>query len=46
LLDPLTLLAGGNYVIAGRNVGQSTTVYAGLAWIFHFAKQKSVNEKK
>jgi hypothetical protein len=45
-LDPLTVLAGGNYVIAGRNVGQSTTVYAGLAWIFHFAKQRPATDKK
>jgi hypothetical protein len=46
LLKPLTVLAGGNYVIAGRNMGQSTTVYAGLAWIFHFAKQKPASDKK
>ncbi|HSR39884.1 MAG TPA: hypothetical protein VLL95_13300 [Phnomibacter sp.] len=46
LLKPLTVLAGGNYVVAGRNVGQSTTVYAGLAWIFHFAKQKPAADKK
>lgn len=43
-LKPLTVLAGGNYTIAGRNMGQSTTLYAGLAWIFQFGKNN--NTKK
>lgn len=34
----LSLLAGGNYTIAGRNVGQSTAFYGGVLYIFHFNK--------
>jgi hypothetical protein len=38
----LELTAGGNYVIAGRNVGQATTVNGGIFYIFDF----SGNRKK
>lgn len=40
LVKPLTLLAGAQYSVAGRNVGQSTMIYAGIAWIFQFGKNK------
>lgn len=32
------LLAGGNYVLAGRNVGQSQTLYGGLFYLFNLSK--------
>jgi len=31
-----SFVAGGNYVVAGRNVGQSTTVYGGVFYIIDF----------
>lgn len=43
-LKGLSLFAGGNYVVAGRNVGQSTTIYGGLAWLFHFAKKEKTTK--
>lgn len=46
LLKPLTVFAGGNYVVAGRNMGQSFTAYGGLAWIFHFARKAKPAEHK
>jgi hypothetical protein len=33
----LSFIGGGNYVVAGRNVGQSTMVNAGVFYIFDFA---------
>ncbi len=44
-IRPLTLLGGGNYVVSGRNMGQSYTLYAGMAWIFHFAKGHDSKKK-
>ncbi len=35
----LELTAGGNYVLAGRNVGQSTTLFGGVLYVFDFAKK-------
>ncbi len=35
----LELTAGGNYVLAGRNVGQSTTVFGGFLYILDFSKK-------
>jgi hypothetical protein len=34
----LMFRAWGNYTVAGRNVGQSTTVTAGFMYAFHFSK--------
>jgi hypothetical protein len=34
----LSLMGGGNYMVAGRNVGQSTSVYGGILYIFRFNK--------
>ena len=39
-LPGLSLIAGGNYTISGRNVGQSTTVYGGVFYVLDFAKKK------
>ncbi len=33
------LTAGGNYVVAGRNVGQSTAIFGGVAYLFNFSKK-------
>jgi hypothetical protein len=33
------LTAGGNYVLHGRNVGQSSTVFGGVLYIFDFSKK-------
>lgn len=38
-LPQLSLLAGGSYTIAGRNVGQSKSVNAGAFYAFYFGKQ-------
>jgi hypothetical protein len=35
----LSLLAGGNYTVAGRNMGQSTTFNAGAFYAFYFSKR-------
>jgi hypothetical protein len=36
----LSIIASGNYVIAGRNVGQAATVSGGLFYILDFNKKK------
>ena len=41
----LSLVGGGNYVIAGRNVGQATTFYGSVFYIIDFSpKTKSTNQ--
>ena len=35
----LELTAGGNYVVSGRNVGQSTNLFAGIYYILDFSKK-------
>jgi len=45
----LSLIASGNYVVAGRNVGQATTVEGGIFYIINFskkAKKASLESKK
>jgi len=37
-LDNLALRAWGNYTVDGRNVGQSTSIMAGVLYFFHFSK--------
>jgi hypothetical protein len=37
----LSLIGGGNYTIAGRNMGQATSVNGGLFYILNFSKKKS-----
>lgn len=34
------LTAGGNYVVKGRNVGQSTDVFGGILYLFDLSKNK------
>ncbi|MDF2187013.1 hypothetical protein [Paraflavitalea sp. CAU 1676] len=36
-----SLTGGGNYVVAGRNVGQATTVYGGIFYILNFTGKKA-----
>lgn len=36
-LRGLSLIGGGNYTVAGRNMGQATTVYGGIFYILDFA---------
>lgn len=36
----LSIIAGGNYVVAGRNVGQSTTIYGGIFYALDFNKKQ------
>lgn len=36
----LELTAGSNYVLTGRNVGQATTIYGGVLYLFNFSKNK------
>ena len=36
----LSLIATGNYVVSGRNMGQATTISGGMFYIFDFSKKK------
>lgn len=40
----VTLTAGANYTVAGRNMGQATTVSAGAFYIFNFGKKQEVTK--
>jgi len=40
-LTGLELTAGGNYVLAGRNVGQSTNFFAAVQYVFDLSKKKA-----
>jgi hypothetical protein len=42
-LQALTLTAGGDYVVAGRNVGQSKTLWGGLFYIINFNRKQPTN---
>jgi hypothetical protein len=35
----LELTGGGNYVLKGRNVGQATTLFGGVLYVFDFSKK-------
>lgn len=35
----VTITAGGNHTVAGRNMGQATSFYGGLFYIFQFGKK-------
>ena len=39
----LSLIATGNYVVAGRNMGQATTISGGMFYILDFTKKKPVS---
>lgn len=38
-LPGLSVMAGGNYVVTGRNVGQSLTINGGLFYVFDFSRK-------
>jgi hypothetical protein len=40
-LDGLALIAGGNYTIDGRNVGQNTNFYGGFFYLMDISKKQS-----
>lgn len=42
----LTLIGGANTTIAGRNVGKSTSIQAGLFYIFNLSAKKTEKSKK
>jgi hypothetical protein len=47
-VDGLSLTGGGNYTVAGRNVGQSTTLDIGVFYILNFShktKTAATNQK-
>jgi hypothetical protein len=39
-LPQLSIVAGGMYTVAGRNVGQATTIYGSLFYVFDFSKKE------
>jgi hypothetical protein len=41
----LEFSAGDDYVVAGRNMGQSNMIHGGVTYIFGLAKQKTVQDK-
>ena len=41
----LEFSAGDDYVVAGRNVGQSNMIHGGITYIFGLSKQKTVQDK-
>lgn len=44
-LPQLSVVAGGMYTIAGRNVGQSTSVYGSLFYVFDLARKTKSAEQ-
>ncbi len=40
----LSVTGGGNYTIAGRNMGQATTVNGGIFYILNFNGKKSATK--
>ena len=38
-MPQLSIVAGGMYTVAGRNVGQGTTVYGSIFYVFDFSKK-------
>ena len=43
-LPQLSIVAGGNTTVAGRNMGQSTTVYGSFFYVFDFSKKTKAND--
>jgi hypothetical protein len=44
-VNGLSLIGGGNYVVKGRNVGQSKSFYGGVFYILDFSKKKKSENK-
>ena len=41
----VSLVAGGNTTVAGRNMGQSTTVYGSIFYVFNFNRKATSTDK-
>ncbi|HKO81799.1 MAG TPA: hypothetical protein VJU78_15445 [Chitinophagaceae bacterium] len=44
-LPQLSIVAGGMYTVAGRNVGQTTNIYGSLFYVFDFSKKVKSDNK-
>src|SRR5688572_1738238 len=44
-LPQLSIVAGGMYTIAGRNVGQSTTVYGSFFYVFDLSRKTKSSDQ-
>ena len=44
-IPALSIIGGGSYVVAGRNVGQSTSVYGGIFYVFNFSHKEKANQE-
>jgi hypothetical protein len=44
-LPELSIVAGGMYTISGRNVGQSTTVYGSIFYVFNLSKKTKSSDQ-
>jgi len=44
-LPQLSVVAGGMYTVAGRNVGQGTTVYGSFFYVFDFSKKTKSSDQ-
>lgn len=42
LVKGLSITGGGNYVVAGRNMGQATSVNGGIFYILNFTKKEKI----
>src|SRR6185503_2891418 len=40
-LPQLSIVAGGNTTVAGRNMGQATTVYGSFFYVFNLGRKKT-----
>jgi len=43
-LPALSIIGGGNHVVAGRNVGQSTSFYGGIFYVLNFSHAKKTSQ--
>ena len=41
----ISLVAGGNTTVSGRNMGQSTTVYGSIFYVFNFSKKVKTTDQ-
>lgn len=44
MLPQLSIVAGGMYTVAGRNVGQTTNIYGSLFYVFDLSKKEKPNK--
>jgi hypothetical protein len=42
LVKGLSLLTGGNYAVKGRNMGQATTLFGGIVYLFNVSKKSPI----